>query len=206
MTTVTKNRRTVESYERIARDYTDSTEPGPDAEAGPGLRRMVELTPAGGSVLEIGSGPGWDADLAEGLGVTVRRTDVTDAFLDLQRERGKQVERLDVLADDLGGPYDAVMAVAVLQHIERPLIAGVLAKAADALRPDGVFLVMVREGTGEFWEGKYHTVLWDRDGFTAALATAGLRPDWVEQKEYDRGPWLTIVARRASEGGLAERR
>ena len=41
-------------------------------------------------------------------------------------------------------------------------------------------------------------MFWDGDGFVAALTTAGLRPDWVEHKEYDRGPWATIVARRAS--------
>ena len=123
--------RTVESYERIARDYADDTAPGPSGVGdfgGDALRRLLGAVPAGGSVLEVGSGPGWDADFLEAHGVAVRRTDITDAFIDLQAERGKVVERLDVTSDDLGGPYDAVLALAVLQHVDRALMP-------DAARP-----------------------------------------------------------------------
>lgn len=197
MNALENNRRTVQSYERIARGYADSTEPGPADDRRPGLRRLVGLVPPGGSVLEVGSGPGWDADFVESHGLQVRRTDVTDAFVDLQRERGKQIERLDLITDELGGPYDAAIALYVLQHIDRGLTAGVLAKVASALRPGGAFLVTVPEGAGESWEGDYHTVLWDRDGFDAALASAGLSTEWVGRKVYSKGPWLSFIARRA---------
>lgn len=55
----TPNARTVESYEQIAVDYARET-------AGAGvlsgaLARLAETIPAG-HALEIGSGPGWDAD------------------------------------------------------------------------------------------------------------------------------------------------
>ena len=50
--------------------------------------------------------------------MTVRRTDITQAFIEVQRDRGKQVDRLDAINDDLGGPYDAVVALHVLQHVE----------------------------------------------------------------------------------------
>ncbi len=80
------------------------------------LARLAEAVP-GGHVLEIGSGPGWDADQLEEAGLTVRRTDITQAFIDQQRARGRQVDRLDAINDDLGGPYDAVVALHVLQHV-----------------------------------------------------------------------------------------
>lgn len=194
MTAIENNLRTVASYRRSAADYAETTDPGGSGTLGPGLRRMLDLLPPGGSVLEVGSGPGWDADLVEAHGGRVRRTDVTDAFVGLQRDRGKQAERLDLITDELGGPYDAVMALCVLQHIDRRLIPDVLAKVAAALRPGGTFLVSLREGSVETWEGDYHTVFWDRAGFTAALAAAGLSADWVLRTGPDERPWLTFVA------------
>ncbi len=62
------NRRTIDSYERIAREYAKDTAPDPSGAAGfsgEGLRRLVEALPAGGTVLEVGSGPGWNADFVE---------------------------------------------------------------------------------------------------------------------------------------------
>lgn len=128
------NRRTVAGYELCARGYTEAVAGPPSGNGEVALRRMVELVPAGGTVLEIGSGPGWDADFVESLGVTVRRSDVTRAFVDIQAERGKRAELLDVLHDDIGGPYDAVMALFVLQHIGCDLVDSVLHKVAAAAR------------------------------------------------------------------------
>ena len=88
------NARTVESYELIADDYARETA-GAAVLAG-GLTRLAETVP-GGHALEIGSGPGWDADALEEAGMTVRRTDVTQAFIEFQRARGKEAERLDVI-------------------------------------------------------------------------------------------------------------
>ncbi len=104
----TNNARTVESYELIADDYARETA-GSRVMSG-ALARLAEAVP-GGHVLEIGSGPGWDADQLEEAGLTVRRTDITQAFIDQQRARGKEVDRLDAINDDLGGPYDAVVAI-----------------------------------------------------------------------------------------------
>jgi SAM-dependent methyltransferase len=193
---VANNRRTIQSYEHIARGYADSTRPEDSYTGDAGLRRLTDVVGVGGQVLELGSGPGWDADLVESRGVSVRRTDITQAFLDLQRERGKRVERLDLISDELGGPYDGVMALCVVQHIGRELVPGVLIRVATALRPNGIFLVSVREGFGERWEGEYHTVLWDRPRFSAALAAAGMAAEWVGRTVYSEGPWLTFTARK----------
>jgi SAM-dependent methyltransferase len=195
------NSRTVRSYESIARSYAHSVAPDPQEAGGPALRALAELLPRGANVLEVGSGPGWDADFLETQGVTVRRTDVTQAFLDFQTERGKQADALDILVDEFGGPYDAVMALCVLQHVDRDATDVVLEKVARALHPGGLFLVSLREGEGEFWErgdsgGEYHTVLWSRDQFVERLRAAGLRVVWSERTVYSEGPWQTFLARR----------
>jgi len=172
--------RTLQSYEASARDYDAIVADHPPPEIEDALRRMVALVPAGGSVLEVGSGTGRDADFVESLGVIVRRTDATQAFLDLQAERGKQGALLNVVSDPLGGPYDAILAMAVLIHVDRAQIAPVLHKVFDALAPGGAFLAGMRIGEGET-NGDYQTVYWDRDLFAAQLAAAGLRLDWERQ-------------------------
>lgn len=196
------NRRTIQSYERSARKYADAVSPRPSGVGEEGLRRMVDIVRPGGSVLEVGSGPGWDADYVESLGVKVRRTDVTQAFREFQAERGRPVEPLDLLGDDLRGPWDGVMALFVLLHIDRDLTDSVLDKVAAALRPEGAFLVSVREGDGELWEvgedsGEYHVVLWNHDELTARLERAGLPVDWSARTVDSDGSWLTLLARKA---------
>ncbi len=201
------NRRTIDSYERIAREYAEDTAPEPSGAEGfsrEGLRRLVGAVPAGGSVLEVGSGPGWDADFVESQGVAVLRTEVTTAFIDFQVERGKQVERLDVTSDELGGPYDAVMALAVLQHVDRDQIPALLRRVAAALQPGGVFLVAILEGVGERWEvgdsgNPYFTVLWTESAFRTLLADAGLGVEWrFRGEDSQESDWLMLLARKES--------
>lgn len=151
---------------------------------GDGLRRLLDAVPAGGTVLEVGSGPGRDADFLEAHGVEVRRADVAD--------------------DDLGGPYDAVLALAVLQHLDRALMPDLLGRVAGALKPGGAFLMSVREGDGEQCEvgdsvNPSSTVLWREPDLCDALEDAGFRLDWRawgEDSEESRS--LTFLAKAAT--------
>jgi len=186
--------RTLRSYEASARDYDAIVADHAPPEIEDALRRMVACMPAGGLVLEVGSGTGRDADFVESLGAIVRRTDATQAFLDLQAERGKQGALLNVVTDALGGPFDAILAMAVLIHVDRVQIAPVLRKVFDALAPGGVFLAGMRIGQGET-NGDYQTVYWDRDRFAARLTAAGLRLDWERQWIGREGVrWASFLA------------
>lgn len=187
---------TVESYERFAATYNTLVGPTPPERLAAALRAFADLAGTTGSVLEIGSGPGRDADFLESLGVRVRRTDATRAFLDLQARRGRTGELLDVITDDLGGPYDGVLALCVLIHVPFEWTDAVLAKIAHALRPGGAFLVSLREGDGETF-GAYHTVYWRDAGFGPRLRAAGLHVEWQDQSvDSDGDSWLTYLARR----------
>lgn len=189
-------RRTIESYEASAREYNAIVAGHRPAEIEDALRRMMQLVPAGGSVLEIGSGSGQDADLVEALGGVVRRTDAVQAFLDLQAERGKKGELLNVVTDALGGPYSAIVAMCVLIHVDRAQIVPVLRKVFDALAPGGVFLAAMRIGEGET-NGDYQTVYWAKDRFAEQLEAAGLRMHWSSQWiGRDNVTWANFLARR----------
>jgi 2-polyprenyl-3-methyl-5-hydroxy-6-metoxy-1,4-benzoquinol methylase len=199
--------RTIESYEQIARAYAEETAPdhsSPPEFIAEGLRRLVDAVPAGGTALEVGSGPGWDADFVESQGVSVRRTDITPAFIDVQAERGKHVEKLDVISGELGGPYDAVMAIAVLQHVDRDRTPAVLRNVSAALHRGGVFLVAIRDGDGELWEigdtgNPYFTVLWRESAFLKLLQDVGLTVAWSSSSgDSEESRWLTFLARKES--------
>ena len=188
---------TIDFYERHARDYAEEIDAVPPPFRAAALRRLAALLPPGGAVLEVGSGTGRDADHLETLGATVRRTDAVRAFAELQAERGKQVALVDVVADELAGPYDGVLAMCVLMHIGSEEIDRVLRKTSAALQPNGAFLVSVREGFGES-DGPASMTFWSRAAFAGRLTAAGLGLVWDDlEVDSDGDRWLTFLARRA---------
>jgi SAM-dependent methyltransferase len=163
---------------------------------------------AGSRVLEIGSGGGRDAALMEELGLQVRRTDITSAFVELLREQGHEADVLDPLTDDLAsadGSYDAVWANASLLHVAREDLPTVLRRLADVTRIGGLLRIAVKEGDGDGWSthgsiaGPRHFTYWREAPLGALVEGAGWRAVVV-----DRAPgvtpgesWLKLRAVRA---------
>jgi 2-polyprenyl-3-methyl-5-hydroxy-6-metoxy-1,4-benzoquinol methylase len=196
------NGRTVAAYEGYARRYAEVVSPEPSESAAATLRRFAEMLPAGGRVLDIGSGPGWDADFLETLGVRVHRTDVTAEFRTLQAERGHQVDALDVLTDEIAETYDGILMLAVLQHFERTDVDAVLRKLVNALNENGALLLSHPVGEDEFWEGStgaYRVVRWSGAMLDDRLQRAGLTVLWDKCEEPgDHGVWRSVLARKAA--------
>lgn len=187
--------KTIQSYELSARDYAKEISPQPPEFRAAALRRLIESVSAAGVILEVGSGTGRDADYVESLGVAVRRTDATQAFIELQAEKSKQAALLNIVTDEFGGPYDGILAMCVLIHVRREQTDAVLRKVARALKPGGAFLVSVRDGTGEI-AGSTFTVYWRRADFLARLVSAGFLVDWdAPDVDSDGDKWLTFLAR-----------
>jgi len=196
------HRRTIASYENCALEYAQSTRPGAGADDFRVLARFVEVVPADGVVLEIGSGPGWDADWLEAQGIRVRRTDACAAFIGIQAARGAPAELLDVVSDELGGPYSGVVARHVFQHIERARLPDVLTRIAAALIAGGVLQITLREGQGEWIErgssgNTYYVAEWTRDELDSILGDLGFRECRWESSEDDDGRWLSVLATRS---------
>ena len=196
------NGRTVAAYENYARRYAANVSPQPSESGASALLRLVDMLPSGGHVLDIGSGPGWDADFLEGLGVQVHRTDVTESFRDFQAERGRQVATLDVLTDEIVQTYDGVLMLCVLQHFERRELDGVLHKLVNALSGEGAMLLSHPVGEDEFWEhtasGDYRVVRWSSAELDERLRRAGLVVAWDKSEDGDEGPWRSVLARKTS--------
>jgi SAM-dependent methyltransferase len=151
------------------------------------LDALVEHVQAG-RILELGSGPGREADYLEQRGLAVDRTDATPAFVARLQRAGHHARLLDVRSGDLGGPYDAVLANAVLLHLERDEMEKALRACHAATRPGGLFAITLKEGDGEAWsEAKLGTprwfVYWRPQPLRAALEGAGWEVHWMHQVE-----------------------
>jgi hypothetical protein len=190
---------TVASYERCAADYARATKPGTTEVERQALGNFLRVARNQGWILEIGSGPGWDADWLDHAGLNVRRTDAADAFVAFQKARGAQAEVLDVVKDELGGPYAGVVALHVFQHIYRSELPHVMTKVSHAIADRGAFLFSLREGSGDLVEkgessGNYYIAMWQRADLVAILEPLGFREVWSSSVEDSDGRWLTILA------------
>jgi len=200
---------TVRAYDASAAVYRDVTQELP-ASIVAAIERFVAVIPPGGRVLEVGSGSGRDALALERAGVSVRRTDITPAFVQLLREAGHTADEVDPLVDDLADPgrpstaYDGVWADASLLHVERADLGTVLARLADVTRPGGALYMSVKEGDGEDWSlhgnvtaPRFFTY-WREEPLRAVAETAG----WTA-REVRRWPgrdgeqWLALLASRS---------
>jgi hypothetical protein len=105
-------------------------------------------------VLEVGSATGRDARALEALGRRVERTDAAHAFVEMLSAQGYAARRLDVLTNDVGGPYAAVLAHAVFLHFTSRQLRTALDRVRRALAADGVPGFTVKEGNGSEERGR----------------------------------------------------
>ncbi|WP_151081994.1 class I SAM-dependent methyltransferase [Nocardioides cynanchi] len=199
---------TVRAYDAFAADYRAGTPdlPVPVATA---VSRFAAVLPPGARVLEIGSGPGRDARALEEAGLSVRRTDVTPAFVDLLRRSGHDADVVDPLTDDLsdpavpGTPYDAVWAGACLLHVDRDDLTTVLGRLAGATRAGGLLYASLKEGDGESWSvhgsiaaPRFFTY-WQEGPLREAVSAAGWSVEHIGHGDGLRGErWLEVLATR----------
>lgn len=195
------NRATVAGYDASAVSYAAETDHTPFPEHVEALKALAAAVGPGARVLEVGSGPGWDADRLEAMGANVRRTDVSEGFIAVQRARGRDVDRLDLIADDPGGPWDGLVVLYVIQHIGRGLIEAVIGRIAAALRPGGALLMSWQEGEGERIsddpEGRYQVVRWREPEMIDRLARHGLVVDRRWRFQGRDAVWIIVIAHRS---------
>lgn len=199
---------TVTAYELDAAAYAEASPTMPDSVRAD-LEELAAGLGAGARVLEIGSGGGRDALLMEELGLRVRRTDITPAFVALLREQGHAADLLDPLVDDLSspeGPYDVVWANASLLHVDRVDLPTVLARLAEVTRDGGLLRVSLKEGDGDGWSTHgsisrpRHFTYWRASSLEPVVTGAG----WSEVAIRSGVPgtrgetWLELSAVRGS--------
>ncbi|TCO18488.1 hypothetical protein EV652_11532 [Kribbella steppae] len=190
------NEVTLATYEQAAEKFRESIPTEPNTQL---IELLEEAINPGDRVLELGSGTGRDAIELERRGFVVRRTDATQAFLDMMRADGYAADRLNAITDDFGGPYDAVFADAVFLHFDRAQLTEILRKA---VRAAPVLAFTTREGKGEEWSNRNldlprHFVLWQEEPLREALAATGWQVEHLDRGETRIGFWFHVLASRA---------
>jgi SAM-dependent methyltransferase len=188
---------TLATYEAAAETYLAAT-----ARTAPTVLRFLDRFAAlvkDGPVLEIGSGPGWDAEYLEAQGLRVIRSDATKAFVERLRAQGHPAHMVDARTDPLGGPYRAILADAVLLHLSREDFQTFLERAHQAVEPDGILGFTLKEGDGEAWsEDKLalprHFTYWREADVRAALERAGWSVVRLDQVPGGKEDWLHVIA------------
>lgn len=188
---------TLATYDAAVQRYLDhSTPPGPTVRA---YLDEVARQVGTGTVLELGSGPGHDADHLESRGVRVLRTDATPAFVQRLLAAGHEARLLDARTGDLGGPYDGVVADAVLLHLSRAELAILFTRARRAVRAGGVLAFTVKEGDGEGWsyaklDLPRHFTYWRAGPLRELLQQAGWHVQSLEHAAGRQDDWLFVIA------------
>jgi trans-aconitate methyltransferase len=188
---------TLASYEAAAHRYRDHALP-PGESLLALLDRVAQLV-GSGEVLELGSGPGREARYLERFGLRVHRTDATRAFVEMMREDGFEARLLDIRTGDYGGPYDAILANAVLLHLTRDEFSDALVKARRAVIDGGVLALTLKEGAGEAWSNAKlglprHFTFWREPPLRAVLKRTGWTVESVAHVPGRTEPWLHVVA------------
>lgn len=196
---------TIRAYDANAAEYAADAAAMPDWVAAE-IDAFVEALGGAGRVLEIGSGGGRDARELEQRGLSVRRTDVSQGFVDLLRTDGFEADQLDPLTDDLADPqcpdtpYDGVWACACLIHVGREDLGTVLGRLAEATRHGGRLHTSLREGDGEDRQTygtaeaprHYTNTLWREPELRSELTASG----WVVDGLERHGGWLAVRGHR----------
>lgn len=188
---------TLASYEAAATLYRAQSSPSEAMSAF--LDRVVVTVGVGKRVLELGSGHGWDAAYLEAHGLLVVRTDGAIAFVEMMRADGHVANLLDVRRDDFGGPYDAVLADAVLLHLSRDEFAGATVRAHGAVAAGGVLALTLKDGDGEAWSTaklglpRFFTY-WREPAVRELLEAAGWIVDSIDHVDGNTEPWLYVLA------------
>jgi SAM-dependent methyltransferase len=191
---------TLATYQAAAQRYIERTSPPPPAMLAY-LDRFAALA-GQGHILEIGTGPGREADYLEQRGLEVTRTDATPAFVERLRTAGHEARLLDIRSGDLGGPYDGVLANAVLLHLSRGQFAGALRRVRRATIAGGLLAVTLKEGDGEQWSTAKlglprHFTYWREAALRRVLHDTGWEVTFLEHVPGRADQWLQLIARTA---------
>ncbi|CUH66281.1 Cypemycin methyltransferase [Thalassovita gelatinovora] len=189
---------TIRIYDTRAQEYAQVT-----AAETPGrlLSDFIAAQPKGGSVLDLGCGPGIAAGWMAKAGLKV---DATDASAEMVALAGQHpgVNAKQALFDDLDvvGRYDGIWANFSLLHAPRADMPRHLAAIHRALKPGGLFHMALKTGQGEKRDpiGRYYSY-YSEPEVLDLLHAAGFTPTKIvhgRDKGLDEvvADWISVAS------------
>ena len=165
------------------------------------LKRFMDELPAGGTVLDLGCGPGRHVALMQQHGFAVVATDASAAMVEHAQSTygldARQASFDDVTEVDR---FDGSWANFSLLHAPRSSFADHLSRIATALKPGGVLHIAMKTGEGEARDelGRFYT-FYTAEALRAHLVKAGFTPNEEVTGEAPGlagtvDPWIEILA------------
>lgn len=168
---MTADPKTLAVYSQRIADYQEMTTGTQDYR---NLGDFINSLPAGGSVYDIGAGPGQDAKVMKDAGLSVVALEPTPEFADLIEQHGIEVQRKTFAQIDEVAQYDGAWASFSLLHAKRVDLPSCLQKIATALKPGGLFVIGMKVGSGETRDklGRFYSY-YSTDELKELLSAAG---------------------------------
>ena len=145
-----ENRRTLEVYEKKAKDFLGTTlkhynlNPEKADKKEERLRNFLknsfEVLPKGSKVFEIGCSDGQSSKYLESLGYDVLASDVAKDFVEIASKNGLKTIKFNLLEDDFKEKYSGILAWRVFVHFTEDDCIKALNKIYQALNEGGIFV------------------------------------------------------------------
>jgi ubiquinone/menaquinone biosynthesis C-methylase UbiE len=169
------------------------------------MERFSSAVTAGGSVVDLGCGPGRDTAWLAELGFSAVGIDASSGMLTGARQRVPSMAavRGDLVALPVAtGSVDGAWMCASMLHLDVDDARRALAEAHRVLRAGGALLVSVQEGSGSTTrsssEGPRRFTFWDADSLAALVGRCGFVVDVVDAAGPDASSGVSWVAVHAS--------
>ena len=117
------------------------------------------------------------------------------------QEGGHSASLLNAINDELGGPYDLILANAVFLHFTIEQTKLVVAKCHAALMENGSLAFSVKQGEGNAWKSaklgapKYYQ-FWSKENLEAMLVEQDFQIIEIRSiSGQNSTKWLNVIAR-----------
>ena len=147
------NKKTLEAYQKVAKNYLESTRLANSTYKENAIRAKKELQnfikktfneiPKGSKVLEVGSADGENAKYIQELGFDVTPSDVADDFLNAIKDNGLNPIKFNILTDDFKDKYYAIFCWRVFVHFTKKDSLTALKRSYEFLENNGLFILSV---------------------------------------------------------------
>jgi len=199
------NDQTIATYEAHVQEYING-DPGISDIMKHWLGEAIAGLPKTARIIELGSAFGRDAAYLQELGYNVECTDATQAFVDLLKGKGFNARKLNAITDELSGPYDLVLANAVLLHFTREETRQVLQKVYASLAENGTFAFSLKQGEGGNWSdqklgGPRYFCFWTEGQIRQLLEQTGFQDirdiqEATKREDKNAIAWIRIIAKK----------
>lgn len=145
----TQKQQTIRTYDKLADDFDTKLTLLFDLYVVPFADAFMERVRPGGSILDVGAGPGAHASYFAERGYDVLCVDLSAEMIARCRARGLRAVQMDMEELALDGQYDGIWTCASLLHVPKANAPQVLSRLEQLLAPDGTLMLAVKEGHGE---------------------------------------------------------